>query len=421
MINFKTFRFGCVALSIFLAAFPGSNCFAGKEELAASTAETEVIENGDNVGVGKFFKLPFHVSISVRGGYDDNILTAPFDRQGSAFVNATLGVNYSFGNPRTQLSLASTIGFTAYAEGPADVNNDFNPNLTLALTHRATPRLTLALNSYTTYQQQPDFTNNFIGVNRRSGSYFFTADKISASYMWKPRFSTVTSYNLVAISYDDSATGSFEDRSEHTFGNEFRFLVLPTTSLVAEYRFGIVAYDFSSPQSRDSTTHYFLGGINHSFSPRFNISARAGVELRSYDNFGERTDPYAEATLVYALGPHLSLSWTNRYSLEEPSVPGAPSRTTFRTGLNARYNLTARIVASINAFWQHDSNDGQVMFFFVSPAFEEDVFSLGGSLRYALNRNWGAELGYDFVDVESGIAIREYYRNRFYGGINFQF
>jgi putative beta-barrel porin BBP2 len=421
MINFKAFRSGPVVILIFLASLPCNRLLANGE-LSGPNSETTIVENGSaDLGVGKFFKLPFHISVSVRGGYDDNVSTQAFDRQGSAFVNANLAVNYNFGSPRTQLSLASNFGFTDYLDSPQGVNNDFAPNVTILLSHKWSPRLTFALNSYFTYQQQPDFNNFVEGLNRRQGSYFYTTDKFSATFLWKPRFSTVTHYTFVALAYDDSSVGSFEDRTEHTLGNEFRFLVLPTTSLVAEYRIGLVAYANTSSQSRDSLTHFFLGGVDHSFSPRITLSVRGGMEYRTYDNFGDRADPYGEGTLTYALGPHLNLSWINRYSLEEPDVPGSPSRVTFRTGLTGRYNLTARIVAGFNAFWEHDENDGQVSFFFVSPGFAEDVFTLGGSVRYAMNHTWGLEAGYDFYDVESELTNRGYYRNRIYGGLNFQF
>lgn len=417
MRNFRISKFSnvfCLALVVVVCS-----CVSVRADGDSDKAVSDESSN-EGVGLGKFFKLPFHVSVSVRGGYDDNVNTTTFNREGSAFANANIAANYNFGSPRTQVSLASQVGFTYYSDSPDGIDHDINPNLNLNITHKATPRLTLALTSYFTYQQQPDF-NDFVGQNRRTGSYFYTSDRFSAAYAWAPRFSTVTSYSLVGLSYDDSSIGAFEDRTEHTFGNEFRFLLWPTTTLVAEYRLGIIAYENSSVLSRDSISHFFLAGFDHTFSPRVSITARAGVEYRTYDDLGDRTDPYGEATLVYALGPHLSLNWVNRYSLEEPDVPGSPSRTTFRTGLTARYNITSRISSGLSLYWEHDDNEGIVTPLFASPSFVEDIYSVSLSLRYAINRNWGAELGYDFADVESDIRLREYYRNRFYGGVNFQF
>ena len=429
MRNAKISRLSCVVLVFLLGVISNHHLVAGGEELVTNgdgnQAVSEESGTSQSPGLGKFSALPFHVSVSVRGGYDDNVVTAAFDRKGSAFVNVNLALTYAFGTPRTAISLQTNGGITDYFDQPGGINFDFNPNVNFSLIHKATPRLTLSLTSYATYQNQPDFALN-AGLNRRSGSFFYATNKFSGAYRWAPRFSTVTSYTLGMLYYNDSSIGDFENRLENTFGNEFRFLLWPTTTLVAEYRLGIIVYDMNSP--RDSTTQFFLAGFDHSFSPRFNISTRAGVEFRSYTNLNDnRTDPYFEGTLIYALGSHMSLSWSNRFSIEEPDVIGSQARTTFRTALSGNYKLTARIAATVSASYQHDNNDSS--FTFVSPfpfpifqpAFVEDSLSLSLALRYAINRTWGAELGYDFTDVLSDIRLREYYRNRFYGGVNFTF
>ena len=244
--------------------------------------------------------------------------------------------------------------------------NDFHPNLNLAVTHKVSPRLTLSLAAYLTYQQEPDFTNNFIGVDRRSGNYFFTNDKLSAAYVWTPRFSTVTSFLFVAINYADAAVGGFQNRTENTFGNEFRFLLLPTTSIIAEYRFEFISYETPTFQSPDSTTNYFLAGFDHSFSPRMNVSVRGGVSVRQTDGVDTvRLDPYGQASLNYTVGPHLTLAWTASYSLQEPDIVGSPARTSLQTSLTGIYKITPRITSNFSVFYEHDENDGQMSFFFI--------------------------------------------------------
>lgn len=421
MRNYKISRLSCAVIVLLLAILPGYRLFAGGQELAISDDTSQSVPDdsstAQNLGVGKFAALPFHVSVSVRGGFDDNVLTSTFDRQSSPFVNVNFALTYNFGSPRMTIDLQTNGGITDYFNEPEGVNYDFNPNVNFSITYKASPRLTLSETTYATYQNQPDFQYN-AGLNRRSGAYFFSSNKFAATYRWRPRFSTVTSYTLTILQYNDATTASFENRFEHTFGNEFRFLVWPTTSVIAEYRLAIFDYENSV---RNSISNFFLGGLDHSFSPRFSVSTRAGMEVRSYDNFGTRSDPYFEGTLSYALGPHLSLSWSNRYSIEEPDVPGSQARTTFRSGLTGAYKVTPRITASLSAFYQHDVNDPSVVFIFVQPGFTEDSFSMNLALRYAINHTWGAELGYDFTDVASDIALREYYRNRFYGGVNFTF
>ena len=369
-----------------------------------------------NVDLGKFEPSPFHVSVSVRGGYDDNVLTTRFDPVESGFVNASIALSYDFNSPRTQLVLGAGAGLTYYFEDiPGEDSVDKNIYVSLALTHKASPRLTFTLSAYATYQSQPDFTQA-LGLNRRSGEFFYTLNKLTVAYLWTPKFSTATSYTLGAVQYNDSSVGVFEDRVENTIGNEFRFLVLPTTSLVAEYRFQIVSY---SDADRDSWTHFVLGGVDHSFSPRFNVSVRGGAEFRDYDSDGNTSSPYFEGTLNYALGKRTSLSWTSRYGIEESDVALNRSRKTFRTGGRIKHDFTARISATLAAYYQHDEYDGISTPLVFSPAFSETSFDIALALRYAITRCFALEAGYNHTEVTSDDIFREYSRNRYWFGANF--
>src|SRR5262249_13889279 len=152
-----------------------------------------------------------------------------------------------------------------------------------------------------------------------------------------PRFSTATNYTIDALNYDNDTRGHAEDRVENTFGNEFRFLLVPTTTLVAEYRFELVSYLHLS--GHDSTTHYLLAGLDHEFTPRLLGSLRAGAQFREYDQLPNRNEPYVEATVTYASGKRSKVTWTTRYGLEEPDFAEVKSRTTFRTGLTTEQEL----------------------------------------------------------------------------------
>ncbi len=423
-----------VSFVLGIAAILAQCAFAGGEPFTStssfsdknSVSNASTVATSDDVGLGNFSRFPVHVSVSLREGYDDNVFTSSINPQESWFTNAGLGLTYDFGSPRTQLSIGAGAGVTYYWDtgNNVDGNNDYDVNayISLSLTHKATPRLTFAVASYLTYQSQPDFAQA-IGLNRRSGNFFFTQDKGTVTYLWTPRFSTATSYTFVGLRYDDRSVGFFEDRIENIFGNEFRFLLWPTTTLVAEYRYQIVSYDRID---RDSTTHFALGGFDHSFSPRFSLSLRAGAEFREYDsndpiNNGSDTSPYGEATLNYALGKNTSLSWTNRYGIEEPDVQTNPSRRTFRTGLSVKHNFTQRISGQLGAFYQHDDYDSVNSPLFVSDGFTEDAFDVAVSLRYAVNRWFALEGGYNHTEVTSDVDFRDYSRNRVWAGVNVTF
>ena len=396
------------------------------------------------LGTGKFESFPFKVSVSVRGGYDDNVNLDTFDEEESLFTNAALGITYQFGNARTQMALSAGLGATYYFDrNDDDIEDediededfddwDYNAHLGFNITHRATPRLTLSAAVFASYQSQPDFATlnrNTFTLSRNSRDFFFSTNRFSVGYAWTPRFSTATHYTLGIVAYDDDFVSFFEDRFEHTIGNEFRFLIMPTTTIVGEYRFGIV--DYTDFEARSSHSHFLLAGFDHSFNPRFNISARAGLEFRSFDNDddivddfdddegdGDRTHPYAEATLNYALGQRTSVSWFNRYSLEQPDVADAFTRSTYRTSVFLRHNFTPRIVGGLNFAYQHDDYDGNVLM----EELTEDAFDIALSVRYAINRNFALDVGYQHTQVMSDESLfREFSRNRVYGGVTFSF
>jgi len=427
MKKFRSHKGGLLGLGVMLVCLCprlGYSVTVGSsvetESAAATTVITrEQIEQTDT-GTGIFSRLPFHVSVSARGGYDDNVFTSDVVRMESWFTNFGAAATYEFGSPRTQLSLGVGGGATYYFDRPGD---DFDPNvyLNLSLTHKASPRLTFAAQVYATYQAEPDFSLA-LGLNRRSGNFFYTQDKFTATYLWTPRFATATSYTLGAVRYDDNETAFFEDRFENTFGNEFRFLLWPTTTVVAEYRFQMISYD---DIDRDSGTHFFLGGFDHTFNPRFNASFRGGVEYRDYCNNdlgNDQTAPYFEATLNYAIGKTTTVAWTNRYAIEEPDVLLNPSRTTFRTGLRAKHDFTPRISGTLGAYYQHDTYDDVNTLMVMSPGFDEDSFDVAVTARYAVTRIFAIEAGYNHTEVMSDAALfRDYSRNRVWAGVNLAF
>jgi hypothetical protein len=373
--------------------------------------------DGDgDAGVGTFSAAPFLISLSVRGGYDDNVNTSSLTRNESWFTNAGASVTYTFGDLRTRFDLAAGGGVTYYFDR---IGDDYDTNLYVgfSLTHKATPRLTLGTTVYATYQSQPDFSL-FLGLNRRSGNYFYSRDKFTVTYLWTPRFSTATSYTLGVIRYDDSSVAVFEDRFENTVGNEFRFLLYPTTTVVAEYRFQFVTFDNIA---RDSMSHFVLAGFDQRFSPRLDSSLRGGVEFRSYEDNGDATSPYFEGTVNYALGKNSTVAWTARYAIEASDVLINQSRTTFRMGLRAKHNFTARISGTLGAYFQNDAYDAINTPMAVGAGFDENSIDVAVGLRYAINRYFAIEAGYNHTEVLSDIVFRDYSRNRIFAGVNLAF
>ena len=184
--------------------------------------------------------------------------------------------------------------------------------------------------------------------------HFLTKDIFSLSYHWLPRFATVTSYTFRLVKYSDSSIGSFQDRSDHSFGEQLQFSLTSRTNLTATYRFQIVDYD-TAPN--DSVTNFVLAGVDHHLTEHVTLNLLGGESFRNPQVGESSMTPYVAGTVHYASSNH-SLTWITSYGVEEPNVQNATSRTTFRTGLKLNYDLTSHIGATAGVFYHHDQNEG---------------------------------------------------------------
>ena len=123
----------------------------------------------------------------------------------------------------------------------------------------------------------------------------------------------------------------------------------------------------------------------------------------------------------YALSKDSTVAWTARYAIEESDVLLNQSRTTFRTGLRAKYSFTQRISGTLGAYFQHDAYDAINTPMAVSGAFDENSVDVAVGLRYAINRYFAVEAGFSHTEVFSDSVFREYSRNRVFAGVNLAF
>ena len=406
----------------------GLLCFIGvalafSQQLCAQVGETipgpllqTRPENGTpiaaSVQTNSIFSQPrgLTLSTSVVGGYNDNVnastgaSTSSTGGSGSLYTSDNASLSYTFGTPRTQVSLTTGGGVTYYFDQPAA---GYNPTgyLGLSLTHKPSERMTLSLSVFASYQSQPDLSTN-LGSNQQLGSFIHSTDTISLAYSWTPRFSTVTSYTLDLLNYFSSA-GSLQNRMEHTFGEQFRYLLWPTTAGVAEYRYKIIDYE-SAPL--DSTTHFLLAGLDHTFTPRLNGTFRGGVELRSSESNGFQAGPYFQSALTYI--PHNGfVIWTNSYSIEESNTVGVSSAPAFRTGLTLNYGLTRRLSGNLALFYVSGGNQSGG-----TSSSSGNTIDISPSLRYLITRRLSANAGYHHTSGSGSSS-----QNNYFAGLSFSF
>lgn len=389
---------------------PSVEVFNGRDEL------------GD-VGSSSLWRFPVKVSVAANAGVDTGVNTSPSsDNQSSWFAQTGVNLDYAFGTSRTRATLSTGGGLSYYP----DVG-EYDPSafLKLQVRHEASRRLRLSARVFATYGAEPAFSLSadpdldITGTNRRSGNFLRSTGSISASYQWLPRISTVTSYTLGLLQYGDAATADFQNRVEHRFSQQFRYLLFPVTTILGQYRLGLTSYGDSS---RDSATNSLLAGIEHTFNSRLSGSFRGGVEFRSAElKEGSRARPYLSSNLAYILGDKTELNWTTRYSLEESEVADRASRTSFRTGLGVRYAIFPRISTNLSAYYRHDTNEGGRMEVGKDQLSGEDALVISLAAAYAINRHLSATVGYTHIEVDSARETRSYSRNRYFTGLRFSF
>ena len=161
----KILIYSTLALAVVttLLCSPARLAQAGGEEFGKEVTRQQYT---GRLGTGKFEAIPFHVSVSVRGGYDDNVNLSSFDERGSPFSSVQLGLTYNFGSPRTAISLSAGAGVTYYFDRGDEDFDDDSMAATTRMTSTATrymplpslarprPRLTLGCELYATYQSR---------------------------------------------------------------------------------------------------------------------------------------------------------------------------------------------------------------------------------------------------------------------------
>ena len=346
-------------------------------------------------------------------GYDDNFLTRS-PAVGAWFTNEQITLSYQMPSQTTQLGIVTGGGAFNYLGQRTDANGFFD----LSLSHRFTPRLTLNASLDAAYLSEPNLKTN-VGTNQFSGNYFNTNDKIWASYELTRRLSLVSSYSLLLVRYENQATAAFTDRQENSFGEQLRFGLTRTTVLTGEYSILLVNY-VTAPL--DSTTQFFLAGIEHSFSRRLRAQFQAGASIRSYNGAsGSQTNPNFEGSLDYALGRHSALSWTGSYSVEQPQQQGVATQKALRTGLQLSHAFTGRISSSLSFGYSHQDNQQGTSFATIGSSFSEDIFYASLSVRYQFNSRVAFDTSYDRSDASSPQPGAGYSRNRYSIGATLTF
>ena len=355
-------------------------------------------------GMGWLPPVPIQITAGIDMGYDDNATLSNIP-EASWFSKENVVLTYDRPGGVTQFSLLGVGRFSQFFDVKGQ--DETAGNVTMALTHEFSTRLSFYASIYGAYQTEPNFQSD-VGPENVRAAYFYTTDILSLTYYWLPRLSTVTSYTFQRIKYDQSSIGSFQDRVQSTFGEQLQYSLTRRTNLIGDYRYEVINYD-TAPS--DSTTNYVLVGFDHHLTEHLVVHALGGEAFRSVQNTGDRADPYIEGSLGYTSSNH-SLIWTTSYGYEAPNSQGVEVRTTLRTGVVLNYGLTSRLSSTTGIYYHHDDNQG---------AGTQDSFDLSVGLRYTIDKHFTLGVNYAHTTQGSLGSTPGYSRNRYFAGLTYTY
>ena len=361
-------------------------------------------------GLGWLPAVPIQITAGADTGYDDNVTLQP-SAKSSWFATENVVLTYDRPGKQTEFYLLGVGRFTQNFDVTGQ--DEKSGNVTMALSHNFSTRLSFYASVYAAYQNEPNFQSNVGPQNLRS-NFFDTRDIFSLTYHWSTRLTSVTSYTFERVKYDQSSVGAGQDRIDSTLGEQLVFNLTSRTGLVGEYRYETITYD-TAPT--DSTTHFLLAGINHNLTEHFIVHLRAGESFRSLENDGDSASPYFESTLGYVRSNH-SLNWTTSYGYESPTATGVTTTKTWRTGLDLTYDLTSRLRSVTGIYYHHDENQGGTG---TSSTGTQDSLDLNLGLRYTLNKHFILDLNYNHTMQGSMGSIPGYSRNRYFAGVTYTY
>ncbi len=345
-------------------------------------------------------KLPFAVTVGLGTGWDSNVNLSPSDEQDSMFMSGKIIAEMNSGDRRTSYSFGVTYNPFYYFDAPEGVDEfQQSASVNFALRHRVSPRLTITDNAYFSYEYEPNYQIG-ASASRRTEPYIYGYNNLNVMYAWTKRFSTVTGHTISGIDYDSNTGG--ESFISNLFSQDFRYAFTKLTTGVLTYRYGMTEYDNNFG---DSTSQYFLAGIDHSFSRRTTGSFRAGAEVIDRDNGGSDTNPYVEASFAHSVAKQTILRWFGRYGSENSSFGDSIERTSLRTGLTLEQRFTNRIAGNVGLNYIADDSEGGTF------SSDDDVVAISLGLDFNVYRNLVLNTNYSYTTTSSSSSEREYDRS----------
>ena len=394
------------------------------------------------------------VSGTLRGFYDDNYTTSPNGhKQGSAGFEVSPSAGFDMPLQQTEIGLRYTYGMYYYQERQDQGNDpiDQTHQVDLWLDHAFTERWRAKVADTFVVGQEPTLLNPGGGANanplREDGNNIANNGTVTLTTDWTRLFSTVLTYNNGFYDYENSGTteanlaeGASDsatlNRIDQTVSLDLQWQVAPETIALVGGQFEWVNYTGDQPIAQDPNdpTHFFFSdsrnnrsyfgyvGLQRSWLPNLNTSAKIGLQYTDNYNVSDQneTAPYTASTLTYTYSPgsYLLFGISHQQNATDVVAPntnnGKVTQSQESTVVSASINqqITPKLMGVLIGNFQYSTyNEGQ----FANDADKD--YGVGVNFNYAFTQHFSGEVGYNFDDLQSDVPGRAYSRNRVYLGV----
>jgi hypothetical protein len=402
------------------------------------------------------------VSASLRGFYDDN-----FNSQSGANKQSSTGLEIrptvDFGVAGEQSSFDVGYDLTArYYEkavnGRSD-KSDFTHEINAAATHALSESVRFNASESFVVGQEPDLQRGTIDNPQRiSGDNVRNYARIGANVQATSLVGFGVGYNNTLVDYKDDlniispnsnptntiSQSALLDRIEHALNLDSRWTISPQTvgiigvtiarteftrenELIDSQYIGTNTVPTQTKSSsRDSRSFVLNGGLEHEFSGQLSGSFLVGGQRTEYPNkvgSEAKWTPWIQTSLDYKYQEttKLSFGFSHQRGATDMVAAQANSTNTVDFVLDSKvssfyatlsHEIAPHLTGSANARYQRSTYNGGSV-----DGQTENFLLLGLGLAYQFNPNLEGNIGYNFDDLSSDAAGRNYNRNKFYVGV----
>ncbi|MCS7063801.1 MAG: outer membrane beta-barrel protein [Methylacidiphilales bacterium] len=361
-------------------------------------------------------KRPFTVTALIRGEYDDNINTSNSNEQSSWKLIGEPSIIYNKKDDNTSYAARYTLSAAYYFDRPGNKDVDLSHEIYGRIKHQFSDRVGIDVRDRLRITQEPAILDAPGSVFiRTNNDYIFNAFDADLMIQWTPKFGTISGYGNDVWDYEDKGISRFEDRMVHKGKHEFRFLVVPTTTLVVG---GLIGYHDYWNVRRDFVNYTGMAGVDHDLTRQATIGLRAGITHTDFIDGGSYNSPYGQVLLNIETGANSSINASYSHTIASTSLNTYYAREADTFTLGGRYQWTPKFSTRVQGMATFGEHKRQfVLGLPTITKIRENIYGVDVGMNYEVNKNLELEAGYIYTTVDSNIQFNEYDRNRVYFGV----